>query len=105
MNTHTITTGTRFPVTAVAIALALAAVLSILALQGTALLSTHSSPPAVTHLAGSSANSGWINTAPCTYKSSRTPLQRCLARSGGRDKIDGTSQRPTLGQWIAAHTL
>jgi hypothetical protein len=104
MNTHTITTGTRFPVTAVAIALALAVVLSILALQGAALVSTHSSPPVVTHLAGSDASSGWVNTGPCTYKSSRTPFQRCLSGSSERGNTDVASRRHTLQQWIAAHT-
>jgi hypothetical protein len=99
MNDHTITTGKGFPVTAVAIALALAVVLSILAMQGVALLTTETTHPVVVQQGASDLGSNQIGGSPCTIKSSRTP-PRCFSGSAGIDKTGGLS-RPTLQQIVA----
>ncbi len=100
MNNHTITTGKGFPVTAVAIALALAVVLSILAMQGMALLTTQTSHPVVVQQGSSDLGSSWTKDSACGIKSSQTP-RRCFSGSAGREEIGGLPGRPTLRQIVA----
>lgn len=105
MNSHTVTTRKGFPVTAVAIALALAVVISILAVQGMALVTSHTTHPAVVQQGSSDLGSAWVLHSPCGVKSSRTP-RHCFSGGAGREKAKtktrDLSGLPTLRQ-ISAH--
>ncbi len=103
MNSHTITTGKGFPLRAVVIALALAVVISILAIQGMALVTRETTHPAVVQQGSSDLGSSWVRQSPCEIKSSRTP-RRCFSgwEGRGKAKTGDLSGRPTLRQ-IAAH--
>jgi hypothetical protein len=97
MINHTISAGKRFPVTAVAIALALAVVLCILAMQGVALVTTHTTHPVVVQQGSSDLGSTSIGSGPCAIKSWRTP-RWCFSGKAGREETRGASERPTLRQ-------
>ena len=103
MNSHTITTRKGFPVTAVAIALALAVVISILAVQGMALVTSQKTHAAVVQQGSSDLGSSWVLHSPCGVKSSRTP-RRCFSSGTGREKAKtrDLSGLPTPRQ-LAAH--
>jgi hypothetical protein len=82
-----ITAQRSFSVKAVAIALALAVVLSILAMQAIALVTTKTSNPVVVQQESSDLGSGFIAGPQCPeFKSSRTP-NRCLPRPDGWQEI------------------
>ena len=93
MDIHKISTGKRFPGTAVVIALALAIALSVLATQGVALLSTKTSPAATQQgFTGSGSYGG--EGSPCAVKSTPTVMRWCISNAQGR-QAGGTRIRPT----------
>jgi hypothetical protein len=100
MNNHTITSGKGFPVRAVAIALTLAVVLAILAMQGMALVTTETTHPVVVQQGTSDLGSSWTKDSACGIRSSRTP-RRCFSGSAAREDIGGLPGRPTRRQILA----
>jgi hypothetical protein len=84
---NTITTPRVFPVKAVAIALVLAVVVSILAMQAIALVTKNPSNPVVVQQGSSDLGSGLIGRPECPeFKSPRTP-QRCVSGGGPRGSV------------------
>jgi hypothetical protein len=81
---NTITAQRGFPVKAVAIALALAVVLSILAIQAIAVVTTPTSNPVVVQQESSDLGSGFIAGPKCPeFKLPRGP-HPCLSGGAGR---------------------
>jgi hypothetical protein len=100
MNNHTITTGREFPLRAIAIALALAAVVSILAMQGMALVASDTTHPVVVQQGSSDLGSSSSADSVCGIKSSHTP-RWCFSGSAGRGNTGRLPGRPTLRQIVA----
>jgi hypothetical protein len=100
MNNHTITTGREFPLRAITIALVLAVAVSILAVQGMALVTTETTHPVVVQQGSSDVGSRQGEGSECGIKSSRTP-PRCSSGSAEREEPLVVPPRPTLRKIVA----
>jgi len=98
MSSQTITAGRRPPITAAAIVIAFVAIVTILALQGAALVSTSTSRPVVGQQGTTDVSSSWNVGPSCQYRSSRTPLRSCA--SGSADATGSAPHTPTLREML-----
>ena len=98
MINYMMSAGRRLPITAVAIALALAVVLSVLAVQGLALMTNDTIHQVVVQHGPADVGSDSIARGACAIKSSHTP-RWCFSGSARRGERDTSGRTPP---WVIA---